>query len=917
MAFASYRRSRIGTDRGMNQLNEVFAAKTGERRARAMWLARMATIMWLAVVSVFTMLGLVASLSQPSLWSYVAAGRAVPHFERVGITFNFAVLGVAIALSALGGQVAPTYWRRLVLALAILPAVVLVALSHNVVAGSVVVGTLFPTVWLGRELARLVAPDADAIESWAIGAAIGLGILMVLGFVLGAMGILKSWVVLVLLLIVLVALCVTARQRLQQGEFAAFFRWLGAATRPQPTTLLLTGIAIAYIGLNVVGALAPETSSDAVRQRLAVAARFAERGTLAIGDPDLVVASDPAAGEMAYAVVLTLGSFHAAKLLNFVAGLGCAFAIFALGRCLGGWGAGFVAALTFYTMSMVSWLSQNLYVDLFTVLFAVAATLILLGRTQIDWRTAMLAGALLGLGISTKVYFGYIAVGLAGLLFLLSYRTYGFWRTLALEFVLSGSAVLMALPWFTRSFSLLGYIPGLALGTQSLSRAQGSTPAIMADLAFYGAGRSFPYLLRAPIELTLRSQLYEWGPGPAGPFGGHLGYVLLGFVPLFLFTRPRWRVVALLAGAALAFVLWFYTAQYLRYALPILALVCPLAGVGYVAAKGAFDGATRGLSAFLLVLTLASVGVQMNVPAIGQQYAIGRESEDEYLERYLYCCNDADVLRLLNAEPGVTRAFVVPDSARLYSRVRLSSPNIGGADIAIQGSDAMLLERLRAGGYSHIAIDRRLQPTNWATLTVLDEGFLRRNTMLVGGGNNAYLYRILPTPNGDSTSVWARGSELVTNGGFETGATSVPLGWVPTGSPIYDGAGAMGHIGTGAVRLTPQDTLVSTMPIQSNTPYLLSHATRSAHEDSRAALHLDWRDDTGKIIGSAEEIIPTTAEKYSTFSMLATAPPTATAVTVVLRVEQGEVWLDDVSLRAIPPENTGRAASLWSGSAWK
>jgi hypothetical protein len=916
MAFASYRRPRMGTKQDVDQGDGTPGLTTGERHAGVMRRVRLAMIAWLAVVIVFALLGLTAALSQASLWSHVTAGRVAPQFERAGIAFNLVVLGVALALSALGGWFAPDYWRRLVLALVTLPAVVLAILSHNVIASMVVVGVFLPATWLGRELVGLAAPDADALESWAIGVAVGLGMIMVLGLVLGTMGILTSWVVLALLLLTVGVLCTTARQRLQR-ELGAFFRWACAATRPQPMTIFLTGIAIAYIGLNVVGALAPETSSDAVRQRLAVAARFAERGTLTTGDPDLGVASDPAAGEMAYAVVLTLGSFHAAKLLNLVVGLGCAFAIFALGRCIGGRGAGFVAALAFYSMSIVSWLSQNLYVDLFIALFAVAAALILLGRERIDWRAATLAGALLGLGISTKVYFGYVAVGVAALLFLLGHRADGFRRTLALGCVLGGGALLAALPWLARSFSLLGYLPGVALGAQSLSRTQGSAPAIMADLSLYGAGRSFPHLLLAPVELTLRSQLYEWGPGPAGPFGGHIGYVLLGFVPFLLLARPHWRVIALLAGATVAFVLWFYTAQYLRYALPILALLCPLAGIGYVAAGRLFDGAPRGLNIFLAVLTLAGVSVQLNIPAIGQRYAIGRESEAEYLERYLYCCNDSDVLRLLNAEPGASRTFVVPDSARLYSRVRLSSPSIGGADIAVQGSDALLLERLRAGGYSHIAIDRRLMSNDWAALTALDEGFLRRNTMLVGGGNNAYLYRLLPTPNDDSTSAWAGGTELVANGGFEFGTGSGPTGWVAVGFPVYDGARALSHTGTGAVRLTSQDTLASTATIRPDTTYLLSHATRSAREDGRAALHLDWRDATGKLIGSVDEPIPTSAEKYSTFSMLATAPATATTVTIVLRVEQGEVWFDDVSLRARSPEDTGLAASFQQGDARK
>lgn len=210
-------------------------------------------------------------------------------------------------------------------------------------------------------------------------------------------------------------------------------------------------------------------------------------------------------------MALTIGPLQTAKLLTFLAGLGCTVVIFALGRRLGGDQAGGVAAFVFYSLPMVVELSQTAYLDLFTTLFGVTAALVIVSRERPDGRSAIAAGVCLGLGVAVKVHFGYVAVGLAVTAALLSVRRGGgvaVARSLALLTVV---AMLTAAPWLARSYLLTGQVPGVELGARALLRAADERPAAMADLTKFGYGRSPADLARLPLDISLNFPIVHLG----------------------------------------------------------------------------------------------------------------------------------------------------------------------------------------------------------------------------------------------------------------------------------------------------------------------------------------------------------------------------------------------------------------------
>lgn len=587
-----------------------------------------ATSFWLLATTMLAIISAWGAVTAASLVdSWTTHSDTMSRIEQAGIHFNVGVIIVALGVSLGVGRLRPSLWRRMLLLLAIVPLPVLCFTSGNLRAGFAVVALFGPCCWLGREVARTFLHERNWLDAWVIGAPLALAMIAVLGFALGTLGLLRAPIMWGVLLLLLGGLAWRSSARLR-ADLVALRRWTRTKATPDRWQLLVGGVALAYLWLNLLSALAPETYSDAVRIRLPVAVEFARHGQLAVADPNLSsVANATAVGEAIYAVGLVLGPLATAKLFDYLIGVCCALVAFALGKRLGGWRAGLLGALALYTMPEAFWLSQTAYLDLFVTLLALGAALILVRPIRPDWRATLIAGGCIGVAVVIKIQFGYVAVGLAVMLGLLALRRGGPLLAMRLVGILAGSAGLIAAAPLWRSFQLTGQLAGLALATASLSRASDASPAIMSDLVNFGYGRSPGALLRSLLDLTINSHGFEWIATPWRPAVGVIGYLLLGCLPLLLMFRSRMRLLAVAIGCLVAFLLWFYTAQYLRYALPIFALLCPVAATAFVFVYRRLRLAPFRVLALacMVVLLGAGVVVQLRVPNTSRQFAFGQE----------------------------------------------------------------------------------------------------------------------------------------------------------------------------------------------------------------------------------------------------------------------------------------------------
>jgi hypothetical protein len=240
-----------------------------------------------------------------------------------------------------------------------------------------------------------------------------------------------------------------------------------------------------------------------------------------------------------------------------------------------------------------------------------------------------------------------------------------------------------------------------------------------------------------------------------GAIGGHLGYLPLVLPVLLAARRRHIRLYPLVIGVLLAALLWFITAQYLRYGLPLIALNCALGRVA-LAEVHQFTNSPRSrtaLQVLLCVIAMAGVIARMQLPDISHRHAFGLQTQEGFLDEHLALqgAGSYAIMRQLDSDPTVTRVLALHDGARLYTRATISSVFTTGGDLNIEGDDALILQRLRSGGYSHILVDCRTWAGSlfgWDRVTVMNEEFLRRHTALVMGSDYSYLYRILTPEEG-------------------------------------------------------------------------------------------------------------------------------------------------------------------------
>lgn len=859
--------------------------------SRLRLLVSLMAVTWLLVIIA---LAVVPTQAQ---WLQLAVVRQLYPWRTSSLTFVLGLVSLAVVLTIGVRLLRPAWWRRVLLALAVLPVPVLLLSSDNIVAGCAAVALLGPVCWLGREVAARLLRPIGTPDAWIVGGAFGIGTLAALGYALGRVGLLRPQVIWPTLFLLTLALMVRARRHLGD-DIAALRRWLVAPTAPRWAEVVPSALLLGYFWLNLIGALAPEIGVDAVRIRLPAAALFARLGRFVVA-PELFVGTVPRLGEVVYAVVLASGPLQAAKVLNFVVSLLCAAGVWSLSRHLGGQRAALVALLAFYTFPMTVWLAQTAYVDLFATLFGVTAAVLLALHARPNLWAIVGAIGCIGAGLLVKTSFGPVAAGLLIILALVL-----LWRVRVLgplALTLACGALLLAALSFSERLGAAGTVPGFIQVVQFLVHDRGLAAVLQIEFVQFGSGHTLAALVRSPLDLTLHTVRYGQNQD------GFAGYLVLALVPLVAVTRPRWRGIIMLVGMLGAYLLWFSTTQYLRYALPIVAILCAVGGAGYAAAlrRSGSRAVSVVLIALLPVLTAAGLIGYLHTILIypgdfPYRVVLGQQSVPAYLDEHV----DAyTAQRLLDAEPGATGAIAAFEYPRLYTRVRIFRAfNLQYIGYQVSPDEGVLLQRLDQGGFSHIIVDRGLLPPEWESLTVTDEEFLRRNTVLVGGDHNAYLYRILPPDQRGKEQPWATGPELLPDGGFEEAEGAWPRGWSPVGRPTYDTSGQAGHGGRGAVRATPQDALFSTVAVTPGARYLLSHFTRGAGGYGLTRLQINWRDAAGGGAGVSIEVVPTSPQRYRLFSMLVTAPANAVAATVYVQAQQGDAWFDDISLRAVPGE---------------
>lgn len=591
------------------------------------------------------------------------------------------------------------------------------AASYNLLValrpGAVPFVLLFFTILLatgsGRALAgRLGLGDMSESQKTLAGATLGLGLLSLGGFALGALGLYKPWAASVLL----GALWLAGYSELKPAL---------ESLAPDRSLIRERPLASAAIALPLLAALwmclVPPHQYDSLVYHLALPQAYIREGRL-FAPPGIVYAHFPQNGEMLFTLALLLGSDLLAQMYMWLASVLAIWWIFALGRREAPMSAVLLAAFIVATHPAVLLMSSTTYVEPLVMLWITAAAL-----SFERWRSTasgggaprgwlILSAVFTGLALGTKYYAG-IGALVFGLRLLWAWASDRRRERLADAALFTAIVTALFAPWLVKNWLFVRnpFFPFLYkwFANTGVGWTADLAEGYFRVLTEYGhVGGIVHSLISLPVLMIDNPLRYGGGMDILGDLGWDVVFWLL---PLGAWAASRNRALAgLLLFSFLWGIAWFSSALVLRFLTVLVPILALLGACGLVRLWDELEGWSRGvLTGALGLMTLAHLFLFVFVHADAQSgsTAFGFETRGEFLSRRLdyYAC--ADWLRT-NAGPndkilvvGEQRGYYLPVD-HLPSTVHMPNLFVRRANEA--PTTAALLDGLRADGFTRLLI---------------------------------------------------------------------------------------------------------------------------------------------------------------------------------------------------------------------
>ena len=218
---------------------------------------------------------------------------------------------------------------------------------------------------------------------------------------------------------------------------------------------LIVSLIILQAAVNLIGALGPELSFDALWYHLTIPKIFLKEERIFHIPGGLFYYSDmPKLGESFYIGALSLGNEVLAKIIHFLFGILSVVAIYKVANKFIDKKLSLLSSLIFYSSLVVGWESTTAYVDLFRTFFEIMALWGLLEWVETKDRKMFYESAvMLGLAISTKlIALGSLLIFAVLIYFVLKKRQISFRGIITSILVYWLVAIFVAIPWFVFSF---------------------------------------------------------------------------------------------------------------------------------------------------------------------------------------------------------------------------------------------------------------------------------------------------------------------------------------------------------------------------------------------------------------------------------------------------------------------------------
>ena len=215
------------------------------------------------------------------------------------------------------------------------------------------------------------------------------------------------------------------------------------------------------------------------------------------------------------------------------------------------------------------------------------------------------------------------------------------------------------------------------------------------------------------------------------------------------------------------------------------------------------------------------------------------------------------------------------------------------------------IDLLHGWGTKYVLVDQNLYQdgsTFWNIYQTWDTllSAIKQNPQLkeVAVLDRVHVYEIVPGTHNDS-------AELLKNGSFEEGTAGSLSGWKMAGKPEIDRTSKYSVGGRSGCRVTTKDFLFSQpVPIESARCYRLSIRDKGASNSAILVMQLNWRDESNEDVDvpSKLRVRAQPTRRWEHPSLTVRAPAEAKSVVVQAKAADGNIWIDDYSLKSIPGE---------------
>jgi hypothetical protein len=517
--------------------------------------------------------------------------------------------------------------------------------AHKPFSGANLVIILDIVVWLGLllvatalgRLSRRWFDYSAPLEEIVFSAALGLGVLSLLTFGLGLVGLFHRWLFWLLFLglaIVLYPQIKAVISQLREGPI------LPTGTRLNRTLALYLGLMLA---LTFFQCLAPPIAWDSQVYHLTGPKLYLQAHRLLV-DIDLPYLGFPPLLEMLFTAGMLLKGDIVARLIHYAYGFLTLLALFAFAGRYFNRQVAWLSVAIFYSVPSLVLISTWAYVDLGLIFYEFSAFYALMRWLEArDKRWLALTAILCGLAMGVKYISVILPITLA-LIIALKVRQEGL-QEMGKALLLFGLlAIVVASPWYLKNFFSTGnpFYPFFFGGTYWDEFRAWWYSRAGTGLAFTAPWR----LLVAPLEITVL------GTQGKESYDATIGPILLTVVPLLALV---WRKIVpeerRILGCALLvcliqYLFWLYgVAQsallvQTRLLFPIFALLTLLAGYTVdklaLLTRQAFSLQWFVTTVLLFALALNAVSSALHfISDSPLPYLTGFESKESYLTRHL------------------------------------------------------------------------------------------------------------------------------------------------------------------------------------------------------------------------------------------------------------------------------------------